>query len=458
MDQRTKLDRSRRPPSGAAPRIELPRFQRTQLGNGLTLLIVPHDNLPEISGRLIVPFGAAADTEGRNGSALMTARALTEGTELRSAREVARELDFLGIKFSMDVTHDATVLRLGVLDRVFYEAMELFVEITSRPAFDEGEVERLRDERQDEIARGLDEPRIIANLRLSEAIYGGHPYGVREGGTEETVSRLTAADLRDFHQRFYRPDAATLVLVGQLPEVSELAARLEQMWSGWEGQAAHSTTLQEPQPISSRRVWAVNRDGPQSEIRIGGLGIARQDPDYAAVMVMNSIVGGLFSSRINMNLREDKGWTYGASSRFDARKLRGPLRMSTAVDAQHTIGAVQEMLAELEGMKTRPPTDEELSLARNALTLSMPRLFETVGQVSARVAHQLIYDLPEDYWATYTDQVRAASAVEVQEAAERYLDTDRLTVVVVGPVRDLRDELKSLGPLEFRDIKGRPVD
>ena len=451
------LDRSRRPVSGPAPKIQLPRFERLPLGNELTLLAVRHDDLPEVSVRLVIPSGAADDHRDRAGTALLTARALTEGTEERSAHEVAQALDFIGARLNVEVTHDGTILSLAFLSRVFDEAIELLAEIVSRPAFEESEVDRLKDKRLDEIVSGRDEPRIVANLNLAGAIFGDHPYGLSAGGVEETVKTLSGADLREFHDRYYRPAAATLVLVGDLPGSEELAKRLESVFSGWNGDAPAHTSLPDPDPIAARRIWAVDWSGPQSELRIGGVGIARLDPVYPAVKVMNSIVGGLFSSRLNMNLREDKGWTYGASSRFEGRKQRGPFRAATAVDAQHTAAAVREMLSEIESMHTTPPTREELELARNALTLSMPRLFETVNQVAARVGDQVIYGLPEDYWERYSDLVRDVSAAEVHDAAVRYLDSDRLAVVVVGPVAELKEELAELGDLEFRDVDGRPA-
>jgi zinc protease len=201
----------------------------------------------------------------------------------------------------------------------------------------------------------------------------------------------------------------------------------------------------------------VDWPGPQSEIRVGGVGIARSDPDYSAVLVMNSILGGLFSSRINMNLREKKGWTYGASSVFDARKRRGPYYTATAVDAKATVNAVREIVAELDRMKSEPATDEELELAINALTLSLPRMFETASQVSGRVVQQVVYGLPDDYWEVYADRIMAVSKEDVQRVAERLLRSDQAAIVVVGPVDEFRAELDELGAVELRNKHGRPV-
>jgi predicted Zn-dependent peptidase len=455
MASADQLDRSRRPAPGAAPTIQQPRFQRLRLANGLRVLAVCHDNLPEVSARLVLPYGAAEDPRARAGAALLVARALTEGTTERSAGEVAEWLDLLGARFRVDVDHDATTLSLRFLSHVLDGAFELLAEVVSRPAFDAKEVDRLRDERLDEIASGLDEPRVVASLRLGEATFGEHPYGVRAGGVEETVREINADVLSDYHSRFYRPSGATLILVGDVPERDELRQRLETVFQAWQGDPDDAGELAEPEIPEARRLWAVQWSGPQSEIRVGGVGISRADQDYPAVQVMNAILGGLFSSRINMNLREEKGWTYGAGSHFDARKRRGPYYIATAVDAKVTVDAVREILAEMERMQAEPPSDEELELAKNALTLSLPRLFETVGQVSGRVAQQVIYGLPDNYWELYPEEVRAVTQTNVQLLAERLLSTRRTAIIVVGPVRDFHAELETLGSLGIRDIHGR---
>jgi zinc protease len=349
------------------------------------------------------------------------------------------------------------MVSLHFLSRVFDGALEFLAETLAEPAFEAKEVERLRDERLDEIASGLDEPRVVAGLRVNEATFGDHAYGVRVGGIEETVRAIDSSVLGWFHSRFYRPSDATLVIVGDLPEPSELHDRLEAAFSRWDGAAEEPGQLVEPEQLRRSRLWAVNWPGPQSEIRVGGIGISRTDPDYPAVLVMNSILGGLFSSRINMNLREDKGWTYGASSRFDGRKRRGPYVVSTAVDAKATVPAVREILGEMDRMKSEPATDEELSLAVNALTLSLPRMFETAGQVSGRVAQQVIYRLSDDYWEVYAREIRAVTRDDVRRVAERFLTSDQIAIVVVGPADEYRDELGELAAVEMRDIHGRPV-
>lgn len=450
--RRLALDRSQRPSPGPAPRIRLPQFERTRLANGLEMLHVPQDDLPEVSARLVVPFGAAEDPQGQAGTALLVARALTEGTAERSAREVAEVLDHLGAIFSIEVTQDASVLSLRFLSHVLDDALRLLAEIIERPAFEPEEIARLKEQRLDEIASGLDEPRVVAGLRLNEAIFGSHPYAMREGGDERTVNAIEPDTLRGYHGRHYRPGGATLVVVGDIP--ADLDERVASSFGGWSGHTEEGRTLPEPEAADDRRIWGVDWTGPQSEVRVGGIGIARSDPDYFAAMVMNAVLGGLFSSRINLNLREDKGWTYGAYSRFDTRRKPGPYYVGTAVDADATDRAVEEILAELDRMKAEPPEEDELDLAKNALTFSLPRVFETAPQVSKRVAQQVIYGLADDYWERYRDRVQEVTAEAVADVARRCLDTRCAAVVVVGPLDRFRTGLSELGSLEERDRHG----
>ena len=457
MNGADRVDRRQRPSPGPMPRIHLPVFERFRLENGLRVLSVRHDDLPEVSARLVLPYGSVEDPPGRAGTALLTARALTEGSEKRSAREMAAWLDYLGARFTVEVDYDATLLGLHFLSHVLDGAFELLAEIIASPALDADEVSRLRDERLDQIASSLDEPRTIASLRFYEAAFEGHPYAMRSGGVEETVAAIDHTTIRSFHTRHYRPAAATLVLVGDLPESEALRGRVEDAFGRWRGERVEPVELKDPDDPPSRRLWGIEWAGPQSEIRVGGIGIARRDPEYAAVQVMNAILGGLFSSRINMNLREDKGWTYGAASRLDSRKRRGPFYVGTAVDARASVEAVREILNEMERMKEEPAAADEMQLAKNAITLSLPRLFETVSQVSGRIAHQVVYDLPDDYWERYGDIVRRVGPGDVQRAAGRLLETDRATIVIVGPLVDFLNDLADLGPFERRDIRGDPV-
>lgn len=447
-----RIDRSRPPELRPAPAIRLPQYQRSTLRNGLGVLAVRHDDLPQVAVDLVLPVSTSNDPPGLGGLAVLTARALTEGTRTKSAQEVAEAFDELGVSFAAEVSHDATVLTLDCLASVLEDALRLLVEVVAEPAFDPKEVNRLRDERLDEIARGMDEPRIVANLRLVESIFGpNHPYGRPEGGWKEDVQRIDAEAARRFHARWYTPRGATLLLAGDL-EPRELPGLLDPLFGPWSaGGSVEATAPAEPL-VPAHGVWAVQRPGsPQSEIRIGGVGIGRSDRDYFAFKVQNAILGGLFNSRINMNLREERGWTYGAYTRFEARRRRGPFYASTAVDAAVTADAVAEILGEMERVRKSPPREDELSLAKNALTLSLPRLFETPGQVAAQMSEQVVYGLPDDYWERYGAAMSRVTAQEVLRVGRRYVRPETWPIVVVGDVESHLSKLARYGDVTLED-------
>ena len=444
------LDRSRPPVLGPPPEIRLPTYHRFGLSSGLRVLAVPHDDLPEVAVELLLPVSTADDPPDLGGLAMLTARALSEGTRRKSAREVAEVFDDLGASFSVDVTPDAAVLSLECLEPVLSDALALLVEVLTEPAFDPAEVSRLRDERLDEIARGLDEPRVVASLRLLEAIFGpDHPYGRPEGGRKETVERLDAEALRRFHAETFRPRGSTLILVGDV-RPDDLPPRLEKLFAPWNAPDARRTTVPAQPEGSARGVLAVQRpQSPQSEIRLGGIGIDRKHADYFAFKVMNAILGGLFNSRINMNLREEKGWTYGAYTRFETHHRAGPIYATTAVDGAVTGDAVAEILREIEGLRSALPRPDEFQLAKNALSLSLPRLLETPAQVAAQVAEQLVYGLPDDYWERYIDEIGRVTREDVLRVARRYLRPEAWATVVVGDVEPHLPVLAGLGDVSL---------
>lgn len=450
--KRRRLDRSRPPVLGPAPAIRLPRYHRFRLRNGLKVLAVPHDDLPEVAVELLLPVSAADDPDNQGGLAVMTARALSEGTRTKSAQEVAEAFDELGASFQAEVNADATVLAVECLEPVLGDALKLVVELLVEPAFDPKEVNRLRDERLDEIARGLDEPRVVANLRLLESVFGStHPYGRPEGGRKEEVERIDAAAVRRFHARTYTPHGATLVLVGAV-QPDDLPAQLQTLFARWSTDFEKRATIPADAPAPAHGVLAVHREtSPQSEIRLGGVGLARRDPDYFAFKLMNAILGGLFNSRVNMNLREDKGWTYGAYTRFETHHRPGPFYATTAVDANVTADAFLELVREVLDLREGPPRDDEFRLAQNALSLSLPRILETPAQVAAQVAEQVVYRLPDDYWEQYIDAITALTPDDVFRVARRYLRPERWSAVVVG---DVEPHLAHLA--DFGDVTVEP--
>lgn len=446
------VDRTRPPAPDPVPELRLPEFRRFRLDGGLEVRVAERHDLPEVSLQLLVEAGASAEPSDRAGVAELAGRLLTEGAGSRDAMGVAEWLDRLGAVFHAAIRYDVATLSMHFLSEVTPGALDFLATVVREPRFDPEEVERVRKERLDEIERERDEPAIVADLALVEAIYGGdHLYGRSSGGDEESVSRLDRESVRAFHELRYGAAGAALVVCGDV-RAEELRDDLERRFGGWGPGAGRPPPPEAPErPVGAGRVVLVDRPGsPQAEIRLGTVGMAYASPDLFPARVANAVLGGLFNSRLNMNLREEKGWTYGARTSFRFRRGPGPFVARTAVETAVTARAVSEILAEVEGLAERPPSDEEIRLAKNAMTLSLPLQFETNGQVSRKIARQLTYDLPDDYWVTYRDRVEAVRPEEILAVAERYLPIRQMAVVVVTDAASVRDELEELAPVEVR--------
>ncbi len=418
--------REERPPAGAPPRLRLPEFRVFHPSDHLQLWVAEHGVVPEVSLRLLLDAGAAAEDANQAGVAELTARLLTEGAGDRDAVGMAEWLDRLGAAFRASVQYDIATMAMHCLSDVTEGALDFLATVLREPRFQEHEVDRVRGERLDEIERQFDEPAIVADHALIDAVYGKGLYARPAGGKADTVSSLQAADVRAYHAARYSSAGAVLILCGAVD--GDRAADLVSARLGdWPAVGPASPVPECPAgPAVEGGVIVIDRPGsPQAEIRIGTVGAAHGTQDLFSIIVANAILGGLFNSRINMNLREDKGWTYGA---------------------------FQEMLAEIRGMTERPPDPDEMRLAKNALTLSLPLQFETAGQVAGKVARQLIYRLPADYWETYRDNVEAVTSGDVVRVCERYLTEDRLVLLAVTDAEATAGTLDALGPVTVRTV------
>jgi zinc protease len=363
---------------------------------------------------------------------------------------MAEWLDTMGSSFGCVTSYDTAVLSMHTLSDQFSDALEFFAAVARFPNFEADEVERIRGLRLDRIRRRRDEPTEIASIHLAEAVYGTHPYGVPLTGTLESVARLGSPELADFWAAHVRPAAATLVICGDIDPV-RVIEDIDRHFGDWAGPetAIDSVPPIETRPVQSGRVLLVDRPASkQTELRVAGMGLARGASDEIPALMMNAILGGLFNSRINLNLREDKGWTYGARTVFVRRRAAGPFVLLTAVDTDVTSRAYEQICTEFALMRESKPTDQELDLAANALTLSLPLQFETTGQVAGRRVEAVSYGLPDDYWDVFPDAVRSVTADEVREVAQRYLNPDNLVLLAVGDVSRFASELERFGPVQ----------
>jgi zinc protease len=409
------------------------------------------DQLPEAMLALVLRAGSASVGSEQAGLASLVAKVLPEGAGGRGSREMAVWLDGMGAHLGIGVGYDSMVLRLHTLSESLEPALDALAAVVMRPDFLEAEVERCKAERLDSIRRSRDEPAEVAADVMADLLYGGHPYGRLSRGREDTVESLGRDDLVKFHGGRFDPGTATLVGCGDLPAgFDDSVVRRFESWTASE--STLNAAPSEPAAAAPPGIVLVDRPGSaQSEIRVGAVGMRRGDPAESAARVAVSILGGLFNSRLNMNLREDKGWTYGARCGISLRRAPGPLTMRAAVETAVTGAAIREMLGEASKMRDSLPTEQEMETAAGALVRSLPLRFETNSQVAGRIAEQVIYDLPDDYWSTYASRIESLSRDDVRDVSHRLLDPDGLVVLVVGDAAAVLADLESLGPVTMRE-------
>jgi predicted Zn-dependent peptidase len=438
-------DRSRLPEPGPTRLFAFPAIEKSTLSNGLRVWSVRHTQVPVVAFTLLVRRGAASDPAGQEGLAAVTADMLDEGSGLRSAIEMHEALARLGGQFETDIGPDATVASLTVLGRCADAALGLLSDIVARPAMREGDFTRVRQLRVHRLTQMRDLPGAVADRAFLSLIYGEHPYGHSPIGSERSLTAMTVDDVRAFHAGVIRPSASTLIAVGDCDHASivQLAARSFADWTG-AGGADPVAPAWLPNPA---RLNVVPRAGaPQSELRIGQVAAPRDTPDYHALVVANTILGGQFVSRINLNLREDKGLTYGARTAFEFRRLAGPFVLQVSVQTEGTGRAIEESIGEIAGIRgPRPVTPDELALGVAALTRGYARNFETAEQIGRGVLQLALYDLPDDYFARFVPGIERVTADEVSRVMTRYLDPARLTTLVVGDVEAVAPGLAGLG-------------
>jgi zinc protease len=425
--------RAPRPVPGPAREYQFPRSERTSLSNKLRLVVAPIHRLPIVTVLAVVDAGALLDPAGREGTGPLTAKLLLEGAGDLGGAELAERFEEIGATIESGADWDAAVISMTVLSQHLTKAMELFATVLRWPAFRPREVERLKAERLAEILQLRAEPRGLADEAFESAVYhASSRYSTSLGGSERSVDKIELAELRAFHEAHYSPATTTIIMTGDVEGAT--ATRLaEAHFGAWTGPAAASAPRADRPARDTRATHLVVRpDSPQSELRLGHVGVRRVHPDYFDLVVMNAILGGLFNSRINLNLREAHAYTYSGFSAFDWRRDAGPFVVSTAVRTDVTSEAVVEVLTEIERMRRDPVQAQELSLAKSYLDGVFPIRYETTAAVAAALANQAIFGLPDDYFDTYRDHIRRVSVESVQRVAREHLQPERLQAVVVG--------------------------
>ena len=438
-------DRSRPPALGPAPRLDLPPIQTRTLSNGLPVWLIETHEVPLVQVSVVVRAGSGDDPPGKFGVASLTAAMLDEGAGTRSALEIADTVDFLGATLSTAATFDASTVRVSVPASRLHEALPVIANVALRPTFPEADLKRLRQERITSLLQVRDDPASIAALGFARIVFGNsHRYGTASSGTKATLQAFSPQDLRAFHSAFYRPSNAALVVVGDV-SADAVLADLEQHFGGWKASAA---VVRRSVPVAKQltrgRVYIIDKPGAeQSEIRIGWVGVPRSTPDYFAIVVLNTVLGGSFTSRLNQNLREKNGYTYGALSAFDMRASAGPFVAAAGVQTDKTAAALAEFFGEFARIGT-PVAADELAKARNYVSLGLPARFETSGDLSRRMEELFVYGLPEDYFDRYVANVQAVTADAVRDAAAEHIQAARFAVVVAGDREKIEADIRAL--------------
>ncbi|WP_420125802.1 M16 family metallopeptidase [Longimicrobium sp.] len=454
MTDATMLDRTRPPAPGPLRPFTFPRVQRRTLDNGLEVVVAENHAFPIATLDLVLPSGGLGEPEERGGMASLTAGLLESGAGGRDATQMAEAVDELGLALETGISWDTTLAGFTALTSRLEAGMRILADMVIRPAFPRHEVERIRDERLAAVAQRRADPSTLADeLNTWYSFPAGHPFGRRLGGMPATLATLTREDVAGYHATHYLPAGAWLCAAGDVT-LDGVSALAERYFAGWTGAPAPAREPQTQPRFGETTIILADRPGSvQSEVRVGHLGIPRTSRDYFAVSVMNAILGGLFSSRLNLNLRERLGYTYGVSSAFGMRKLPGTFTVSAAIQSEGTAHSVSEVLRDMRLLQDELVSDAELSDARSYLAGTFPLALQTTDGLAGKLSSLAVYGLPDDYYDSYRDRLMAVTADEVREAARRHLMPDRAAVVVVGDAGELRGGLEALdiGPVQVVD-------
>jgi zinc protease len=443
-----------RPQPGIPRDYSFPSIERSTLANGLRIAVAPMPRLPLVTVLALVDAGASCDDPGREGVSALTIRALAEGTAKLDGATLTERFESLGTGLSSRGDWDDATTHIAVTPERLETAISLLGDVLTTPAFAKKDVERLKAERLAELMQQQVEPRGLADDKFMEYLFApGSRYALPCAGGMASVRALDAAQLRGLHSARYAPGATTLVFAGDV--TAERAVRLaERVFGGWRGARPPEVRVDDSVSSTGRQVHIVNKPGaPQSELRVGHGGVPRSHPDYFAIVVMNALLGGLFSSRINLNLRERNAFTYGARSAFEWRRGAGPFVVSTAVKTEVSDAATGEILLEIGRMREEKVTPDEMSLATAYLDGVFPIRYETTNAVAQAIAIAQVYGLRDDYYTRYREQIRAVTADDVLRAARNFLHPERLLVLAVGDAAAIRAPMEQLdvGPVSLHD-------
>ena len=451
----TTIDRSIAPAPSAPRPYHFPHITRETLPNGLRILVAEHRNAPIAALRMLVKSGADHDTAKLAGLASITADLLDEGAGSRDAIRLAEDVGLLGAGLGTGSDWDASYISIDVLSRNVVPSVEILADVSFRATLPPDGLERARSERLMEILQQRDEPSAIAGKRFAGLLYGTGAYGNSIIGNAESVSHIALDDVRRFYAAHYLPNASSIVISGDI-DAADAIKLATQAFGDWKKADEPARPVVSPNAIPESRIYLIDRpQAVQSEIRIGHIGVSRTSEDYFPISVMNSILGGVFNSRINLNLRERHGYTYGARSAFAFRRAPGPFVVSAPVRNEVTRESVEEVLNELRRIRTGDIEDRELDDTKSYLMGVFPATVQSASDIASRLLDMELYGLPEDYFDRYRENIAAITKDDIARVARKYIDPDRALIVIVGNANQVREPLGTLGiPLHEIDVEG----
>ena len=458
-----KLDRTKAPQAGEPSKLALPPMQRTTLSNGLKVVLAERHDAPVVNFSLMVDSGYAADAPQAPGVASLSLRMMEEGTKTRDALKLARDLEALGATFNAGASLDWATLNFNVLKATMPQGLPLFADLVLNPAFREGDFQRLQRDRLAAIAREKVTPQLMALRVVPPLLYPpGHPYAVplTGTGTEASVGSMTVADVARFHSTWFKPNNAILLIVGDTT-MAEVKPRLESLFGGWKGGTVPAKSIGNPPPAASQTVYVIDRPGALQSVIVGAeLAPPRGGPEDVATLVLNDAFAGSFSSRVNMNLREDKHWSYGSFAALQNARGARPYLVIAPVQSDKTAESLKEMANEYARIAGAAPLSAtELKQAQERQTLKLPGNFETSAQLAGAYQTMLGYGLPDDYYDTFVQKAMAVTPESSQQLAARLIDPKRITWVIVGDMAKVEAGIKALnlGEVKRIDVDGKPL-
>lgn len=444
------INRSEKPKAVKDIYFELPEIKEFRLKNNLRVLFVHKNNLPILQLNLISESGSKFDPTGKKGLAYLTAQLIDEGAGKYNALELDEEFDLLGTAFNTSLDNDNVLLNLLTLQENFERSLELLSLIITEPNFSDEDFIREHAKLITKLIQSKTQPAVQANKAFDKIIYQQNPYSFPTSGLENDVKLISNDDVKSFYNKYYSPNKSCLIVVGNINE-NDLLYNLNKHLSNWNSTSNFAVEISIPQKEKTKVYIVDKKDSPQTEIRIGHLSTKRKTKDYYAKVIMNTILGGQFSSRINLNLREDKGYTYGAHSGFSYNKVTSHFIVSTSVETKFTKNSVDEILKELKAIKVTI-SDEEIEFAKSYLTKRFPAMFETFNNVARNLSTLVIHDLPFEYYNNYLSNLSSVTRKEVEEAAANNIFEDNCAIILVGDEKSIRDQFNDYG-YEIESLK-----